>query len=79
MPRIHVSYGPPGERGVTSIMGLGADEVAALSDKTDKALEKAGWIGVGIWSLGFLLNKKRLRDLGAGAAAASFLVKYAAR
>lgn len=79
MPKIHVSYGPPGARGVSTLLGLGADEVAALEDKRDKALVRAGWIGVGLWGVGLLLNRKRIRDVGMGGALASFLVRYVTR
>jgi hypothetical protein len=76
---IHVSYGPPGSQGVQTIMGLGADELAALSDKTDAALTKAGWISVGVWAVGVVLNKSRLRDMGIGGALASFIVRHATK
>jgi hypothetical protein len=79
MPRIHVSYGPPGPQGVTTLLGLGADEVSALQDKTDKTLSMAGWISVGAWLVGTITNKKRLRDIGIGGALVSFGTRYVGR
>lgn len=79
MKKIHVSYGPPGPQGVTTLLGLGADEVSELADKTDKALTQAGWISLGAWALGVVVNKKRLRDIGIGGAIVAFGVKHLGR
>jgi hypothetical protein len=79
MPRIEVSYGPPGQTGVTQILGLGADEVDALQSKTDQALTKAGWLSLGAWALGVVVNKKALRHAGLGGALVAFGVKHLGR
>jgi hypothetical protein len=76
MKTIAVSFGPPAPQGVTSIMGLGADEVDALTGKLEKTLERAGWISIGVWALGVITNKRTLRAMGVGGAAAAFGVRY---
>ena len=76
---IHVSYGPPGVSGVQTLIGLGADEATALVDKRDQMLVRAGWIGVGAMVGGVVTGKKRLSDVGKGAALAAFLIRYVTR
>ena len=76
MPRIQVAYGPPGQKGVTAIMGVGADDYEP--DPTQKMLERAGWLSVGLWALGVFTGSVRLRSIGIGAAAVGFGVRYLA-
>lgn len=78
MKTINVEYGPPGQRGVQTIMGLGADEVDALAGKTEKSLTTAGWVSLGVWLLGTVTNRKSLRAAGLGGAAVAFGVRHLA-
>jgi hypothetical protein len=74
MPRIAVSYGPPGARGVTTLLGIGADDVEP--HPAIPMLKKAMWIGIGAWVLGVVANKRGLRGFGLGAAAVGLGVRY---
>lgn len=78
MGKVHVSWGPPGVRGVDTIIGLGADEVDALQSATDAALTKAGWVSLAAWAIGVVANKKALRHAGLGGALVAFGVKHLA-
>lgn len=79
MGRVHVSWGPPGVRGVDTIMGLGADEVDALQSATDKALHRAGLWSLGAWAVGVVTNRKALRYAGLGGALVAWGVKHLAK
>ncbi len=78
MRNIVVSWGPPAPQGVQSIMGLGADELDALTGKMEKTLTRAGWASIGLWLLGTIANKKSLRSMGIGGAAVAFGVRHLA-
>ena len=71
MAKVVVEYGPPGEKGVSHIMGVGADELAEL-DATEGHLQKATWLGLGLWLVGVVANKPTLRGVGIGAFAVGF-------
>ena len=73
MARVEVSFGPPAQGGVTTIMGVGADDLDAPLDST---LEKAAWAGVAVWALGVVLRKRQLAGFGLGVAACGWGVKY---
>lgn len=68
MAKVVVEYGPPGEKGVSHIMGVGADELAEL-DATEKTLQRSTWLGLGMWFVGVVTDKPTLRGVGIGAAA----------
>jgi hypothetical protein len=74
MPNVKVSYGPPGARGVSAIMGIGVDDVEP-HPATD-LLKKAVWIGLGAFALGVVTSKRGLRGFGLGAAAVGLGVRY---
>lgn len=76
MSKVHIAFGPPGAKGVSSIMGIGADDVEP--HPAPELLRKAGWAGVGLWAIGVVLNKPALRGAGLGAAAVSFGVRHLA-
>lgn len=75
MPNIRVEYGPPGEKGVSHIMGIGADELAEL-DATENMLQKATWFGLGVWLIGLATNKPTVRGIGIGAVAVGFGARH---
>jgi hypothetical protein len=68
----HIEYGPPGHRGVTTIMGVGADPD---DDKLQSTLKLAGWASVGLWTLGLVIGSRDLKMAGFGAACATFAVQ----
>jgi hypothetical protein len=59
-----ISYGPPGQRGVTTLMAVGDDAELASATKT------GAWISLGVMATGWLLGSPRLADVGAGGAIA---------
>lgn len=74
MARVHVSYGPPGAKGVTSIMGVGADDVEP--HPAPELLRKAAIVGGAIWLIGVVLNKPTLRGAGLGTVAVGLGVRH---
>ena len=74
MPRVSVAYGPPGARGVQSIMGLGAEDVEP--HPAAEMLRKAMWLGLGAWAVGVVINRPGLRGFGLGAAAVGLGVRH---
>ena len=79
MPKpILIEHGPPGHKGVDTIMGVGHvgdDELAEL-DRVDDALSKATWAGIGIWVLGVAIDKPTVRGAGIGAVAVALIGKH---
>jgi hypothetical protein len=71
---MRVSYGPPGHKGVTTLMAVGADEYPT---NTDRNLQIGVALSASVAVLGALAGSKRARDMGAGAAAALLLLKIA--
>jgi hypothetical protein len=71
---VRIAYGPPGAKGVTTIVGLGAEDVEP--HPADKLLGRAGWIGIAIWAVGVVTNRSQIRGVGLGVAATGFGVKY---
>ena len=76
MSKVHIAYGGPGIKGVSSIMGIGADDVEP--HPATELLRKAAWLGVALWGIGVVVNKPALRGAGLGAAAVGFGVKHLA-
>ena len=63
-----VNYGPPGHKGVTQIMGLGAD---ALPGKVSemlpgKAHRQVAGAAAGAWFLGLLMGSSRIQNIAIG-------------
>lgn len=71
---VRIAYGPPGQKGVTTIVGLGAADVEP--HPAERMLGRAAWVGIGIWAIGVVLNRPQLRGAGLGVAATGFGVKY---
>ncbi len=72
---MQVSYGPPGHKGVTQLMAVGADEMEAYP--TDRAVKIGGLIATGAWALGALTGNRALEHAGFGASIGFFLVELA--
>jgi hypothetical protein len=73
---MHVAYGPPGHKGVTHLVAIGADELDDPSSKdADRAITTALVGSVAIAGLGMLLGSSTLRTAGGGATLALALVR----
>ncbi|MBT8452958.1 MAG: hypothetical protein KJO40_13400 [Deltaproteobacteria bacterium] len=70
---MRISYGPPGQKGVTTMMAVGADEYG--QGDLEKAVKTGGLVAVGVWGLGWLLGSKTMRNVGLGAGLALFGVQ----
>jgi len=70
MQTVVAEYGPPGHKGVTSIMGLGADDIEPAPYQ--RSNRTVGLVAVGVWALGALSGNQKLRDFGFGAGMALF-------
>ena len=68
-----VSYGPPGHRGVTQLMAVGADDFEL--NKTEKMVKTGGLIAIGIWGLGMIMGSNTVKNIGFGGALALFGVQ----
>jgi hypothetical protein len=77
MPRIE--YGPPGHKGVTSIMGLGAldieDRVIKVLPPSTKPLRDVMLGSGAVWLFGLVTGSNTAKNVGLGAIAAVFMVK----
>jgi hypothetical protein len=73
---MQVSYGPPGAKGVTQLMAVGADEHEG--NVTEQAVKTGGLLAVGVWGLGLLLGSRSLQNVGMGAGLALFGVQMVA-
>lgn len=71
---MQVHYGPPGHRGVTHLVAVGADDYAS---DTDQAVSRGTLIAGGVFALGVMSGNRTLRGLGAGGALALLLVRAA--
>ena len=75
-----ISHAPAAHRGVTMIMGVGAvDEALVACPPYDRALKTAGLLSVGVWALGMFVGSNVIRNMGFGAAVATFGVHMVAR
>lgn len=72
---MQVSYGPPGHKGVTHLMAVGADEYPP--SEADRLVAFGAAAGVGLLLLGLLTGSKRAFHVGVGASLAT-LPAYAA-
>ncbi len=66
-----ISHAPPAQRGVTMIMGVGADDELAACPPYASALKTAGALSVGVWLVGMFLGSNTVRNLGFGGAVAT--------
>lgn len=69
-----ISYGPPGQRGVTTLMAVGADDIE--ESPTDHNITIGLGLGSAVSVLGFLVGSSTLRCLGLGAVAALYAVRW---
>lgn len=70
---MQIAYGPPGQRGVTTLMAVGADELGAETP-TEKAVRTGRWLALAIGIAGAVMKAPRARDVGLGAAGALFII-----
>lgn len=72
-----INYGPPGHKGVTSIMGIGdTDEVEKiLALPPDRPLKIVTVASMATWALGAATGRKDLQTLGLGASFAAFAIQ----
>jgi hypothetical protein len=73
---MNVTYGPPGHKGVTQIMGLGTDEaeISNLKLKAEqylpgKAHRQVAGFAAGAWLVGLLMGSSWLQSAAIGAGA----------
>lgn len=77
---MQISHGPPGQKGVTFLMAVGADDLPPSG--IELATGRVAVAGLGLALVGLLTGSRAMRDIGAGAAAAAgvlFLVGKKAR
>lgn len=67
MPRISMAYGPPGERGVATLMSVGTDGAGPRID-----WQRAGWWAAGAWAAGVATGNRTLRTGGLVVALVAF-------
>lgn len=68
-----VSYGEPGNRGVTTLMAVGADDIDNTA--AEAALNKGTVVALAASAVGFLLGIKTVRNMGLGGALALYGVR----
>lgn len=68
MPRVVMEYGPPGLKGVTQIMGIGADDIEPSTH--ENSMKTVGIGAAAIFALGIVAGNKNAQQFGLGAGAA---------
>lgn len=71
-----ISYGPPGHRGVTQLMAVGADELEG--GQLDAAVRTGGLASLALWGVGLLTGSRAVQHIGIGAGLALFGVQLVA-
>lgn len=74
---MNISYGPPGHKGVTHLMAIGADDLD--EGPADRAARIGTYVALGAIGVGVLMKSSRTRTLGIGAALALLAVRLASR
>ena len=69
-----VEYGPPGHKGIESIMGIGSTDLEQTDSGAD--LMKVGGGAVALWVAGTLTGMNSLKQIGFGAGLAVAAIKY---
>lgn len=69
-----VSFGPPGQRGVTTLMAVGADDIE--ESPTDRNITVGLGLGTAASLLGLLVGSSTIRNLGMGAVVALYAVRW---
>lgn len=77
MANVVVEYGPPGHKGVQSIMGIGSADLEATEQDTN--MMKVGGGAVALWVAGTLTGIAALKQIGIGAGLAVAALKYLER
>jgi len=72
---MNISYGPPGARGVTQLMAVGADDIEHTA--TDRAVKVGSLIGLAVLGYGLVAKHKCAKTLGLGAVVALLGVRMA--
>lgn len=67
-----IAHAPAAHRGVTMIMGVGADDELAACPPYGRAIQTAGALSAGVWLLGILVGSNTARNMGFGGALAAF-------
>ncbi len=65
-----IEYGPPGHKGVDTLMAVHGDETPAAEGTRVLTTTAA------IWGVGVLTGSRRLKDLGLGATAAVLVLRW---
>lgn len=63
---MRVEYGPPGHKGVTQIMGLGADAPLAVVREISKSHRTVGILAAATWVGGFVMGSNTAKNIGIG-------------
>jgi hypothetical protein len=71
-----LSYGPPGHKGVTTLMSVGVDDI---DTRLERNTTRGIWWGASLWLAGVILNSDRLRRVGFVSAATLATVKIISR
>ena len=71
-----VRYGPPGAKGVTSLMAVGADEYESA---LGPALKLGGLAALALWGVGAWMKSQTAKNIGVGAGLALLALSLAAR
>lgn len=80
MPNVVVEHGPPGQMGVTQIMGLGEDEYMEPADTRIKiASRRVGGFSLALWLAGSLLKNDTVSNLGIGGVLAAVAINRLAK
>lgn len=70
---MQVSYGPPAQRGVTSLMAVGAVDIDESA--TDQRVRGGSYGALAVAALGVLMGSRTIRDVGIGGAVALFAIR----
>lgn len=74
---MHLAYGPPGHKGVTHLMAVGADDLTP--SPIERTVKLAGGASLAVLLLGLLARKPRLVNMGLGGTAVAAVTCYAIR
>lgn len=66
---MQISYGPPGHKGVTHLMAVGADEFPP--SEAERLIAIGAATGIGLLLYGLLAGRKRAFHIGVGATLAT--------
>lgn len=74
---MQIAYGPPGHKGVTHLMAVGADDLTP--SPIERTVKVAGGVSLAVLLLGALTGKPRLVHMGLGGAAVAGVTCYTIR